>query len=57
MNKQDEVKVCVDIGHMNPLIERERHVIPNVEEFFEEMVGATKFSKVDLNSWFSSIDS
>ena len=40
---------------MNPLIERERHVIPNVEEFSEEMAGATKFSKVDLTAGFHQV--
>ena len=37
------------------MIERERHVIPNVEELFEDMAGATKFSKVDLTAGFHQL--
>ena len=41
--------------HMNPLIERERRVIPNVEELFEDMAGAIRFSKVDLTAGFHQL--
>ena len=50
-----EVRVCVDMRNVNPMIERERHVIPNVEELFEDMAGATKFSKVDLTAGFHQL--
>ena len=40
---------------VNPMIEPERHVIPNVEELFEDMAGATKFSKVDLTAGFHQL--
>ncbi|CAB4035243.1 Hypothetical predicted protein [Paramuricea clavata] len=45
-NNPAEVRVCIDMRHMNPMIERERHVIPYIEELFEDMTGATMFSKV-----------
>ena len=50
-----EVRVCVDMRNVNPMIEREPHVIPNVEELFEDMAGATKFSKVDLTAGFHQL--
>jgi hypothetical protein len=43
------------MGHMNPMIERERNVIPNIEELFEDMAGATMFSKVDLTAGFHQL--
>ena len=54
-NNPAEVRVCIDMRHVNPMIERERHVIPNVEELFEDMAGATKFSKVDLTAGFHQL--
>jgi hypothetical protein len=54
-NNPAEVRVCIDMRHMNPMIERERHVIPNIEELFEDMAGATMFSKVDLTAGFHQL--
>ena len=50
-----KVRVCVDMQNVNPMIERERHAIPNVEDLFEDMAGATKFSKVDLTAGFHQL--
>ena len=50
-----EVRVSFDMRNVNPMIERERHVIPNAEELFEDMAGATKFSKVDLTAGFHQL--
>ena len=50
-----EVRVCVDMRQVNAIIERERHIIPNVEELFEDMAGAVKFSKVDLTAGFHQL--
>jgi hypothetical protein len=36
-NNPAEVRVCIDMRHMNPMLERERHVIPNIEELFEDL--------------------
>ena len=54
-NNPAEVRVCIDMRHVNPMIERERHVIPNVEELFEDMAEATTFSKVDLTAGFHQL--
>ncbi|CAB3994280.1 Hypothetical predicted protein [Paramuricea clavata] len=54
-NNPAEVRVCIDMRHMNSMIEREGHVIPNIEELFEDMAGATMFSKVDLTAAFHQL--
>ncbi|CAB4026619.1 Transposon Tf2-9 poly [Paramuricea clavata] len=54
-NNPAEVRVCIDMRHMNPMIERKRHVIPNIGELFEDMAGATMFSKVDLTAEFHQL--
>ena len=37
------------------MIERERHVIPTMEELLQDMSGAVRFFKVDLNSGFHQL--
>ena len=37
------------------MIAKKHHVIPNVEELFEDMAGAVQFSKVDLTTRFHQL--
>jgi hypothetical protein len=49
VNKKDKsLGLCVDYRALNRLIVTDKFLIPLVDELFEELTGATVFSKMDL---------
>ena len=48
--KQGGVRLCIDMRMVNKAIERERHMMPTLDEVIMDLNGATIFSKVDLKS-------
>lgn len=54
-NSPSEVCVCRDYCQANKAIKQERHPIPTVDELLQDMLGATKFSKVDLKAGYHQI--
>ena len=51
-----DIRLCVDMRQANKAVERERHVIPTVEETLAEMNGSTVFSKLDLKWGFHQLE-
>ena len=47
-----DVRICVDLRHLNQIVMREVHPLPKVEE---QLTGAKLFSKLDANSGFWQI--
>ena len=54
-NNPSEVRVCGDYRQTNKAIKRERHPVPTVDELLQDMSGAVKFSKVDLEAGYHQI--
>ena len=50
-----EVRICVDLTHLNDNVLREVHPIPTVDETLAQLAGAKVFSKLDANSGFWQI--
>jgi hypothetical protein len=49
VNKKDKsLGLCVDYKALNRLTVTDKFLIPLVDELFEELTGATVFSKMDL---------
>ena len=50
-----DVRICVDLRHLNQSVMREVHPLPKVEETLAQLTGAKLFSKLDTNSGFWQI--
>ena len=50
-----QVRICVDLTHLNDSVCRERHPLPAVDNTLAQLAGAMVFSKLDANSGFWQI--
>ena len=50
-----KVRICVDLTKLNESVQRERHILPSVEQSLAQLAGSKMFSKLDTNSGFCQI--
>ncbi|KAK7093228.1 hypothetical protein V1264_007018 [Littorina saxatilis] len=50
-----DVRICVDLKKLNQNVERERYMIPTVEETIQRLEGSKVFSRLDARSGFWQI--
>ncbi|XP_054871220.1 uncharacterized protein K02A2.6-like [Amphiprion ocellaris] len=50
--KNDSVRICVDLTHLNEAVCREKYILPSVEQTLGSLFGAKVFSKLDANRGF-----
>ena len=50
----NEVRICVDMP--NKAIQRERHITPTMDDILCDLIGATVFSKLDLNNGYHQLE-
>lgn len=50
--KNDSVRICVDLTHLNEAVCREKYILPSVEQTLGSLAGAKVFSKLDANRGF-----
>ena len=50
-----QVRICVDLKHLNECAQREFHPLPHVEETLAQLTGTQVFTKLDANSGFWQI--
>ncbi len=53
--KNGKVRICVDLKRLNEAVEREKFVLPTLEDVAPELTGATLFSTLDASSGFWQI--
>lgn len=53
--KTEDVRICVDLTHLNESVCREKYILPSVEETLGRLAGASIFSKLDANMGFWQI--
>ena len=53
--KSGDVRICVDLKHLNESIVRERYIIPSKDEILGQLAGAAVFSSLDAESGFWQI--
>ena len=46
------VRICVDLTKLNESVQRERHLLPAVDQTLAQLAGAKIFTKLDANSGF-----
>ena len=58
LEKNGQVRICVDLTHLNQSIKRELLPVPAVEPVLVQLTGGKVFSKLDANSafWQISLD-
>ena len=54
--KDGGIRLCVDMREANQAIERERHIMPTLEDFKAEVNGAKFFSKIDLKQAYHQLE-
>ena len=50
--ENDKVRICVDLKRLNEAVEREKYVLPTLEDIATELVGSTVYSTLDASSGF-----
>ncbi|XP_018369319.1 PREDICTED: uncharacterized protein LOC108765221, partial [Trachymyrmex cornetzi] len=50
-----DVRICVDYTHLNKSVQREKHILPAVDETLASLAGAKVFSKLDACSGYYQI--
>ncbi len=53
--KSGEVRICVDMREANKAVQREKHVMPTLDELIADLNGATKFSTLDLSAGYHQL--
>ena len=54
--KDGGLRICVDMREANIAIERERHLMPTIQDFKTEVNGARFFSKIDLAQAYHQLE-
>ncbi len=55
LKKSGAVRICVDLKRLNLSVERERYILPTLQDLTSRLAGATVFSSLDAASGFYKI--
>ena len=50
MKKNSDLRICIDLLHLNKALKRELHPLPVIDDVLTEITGSHVFSKFDLRS-------
>ena len=53
--KSGQVRICVDLKKLNTAVERERYMLPSLEDIAPKLRGSSVFTKLDASSGFYQI--
>ena len=54
--KDGGIRICVDMREANQAIERERHIMPTLQDFKAEVSESKFFSKIDLKEAYHQLE-
>ena len=49
------LRLCVDYRELNKLTKKNRHSLPRIDDLFDQLVGASVFSQLDLATGFHQL--
>ena len=53
--KDGSMRLCIDYRQLNKVTVRNKYPLPRIEDFFDQLQGATVFSKIDLRSGYHQL--
>ena len=53
--KDGSLRMCIDYRHLNKVTIKNKYPIPRIDDFFDQLQGASHFSKIDLKSGYQQL--
>ena len=53
--KDDTLRLCVDYRQLNKMTVKNKYSLPRIDDLFEQVKGASVFSKIDLRSGYHQV--
>ena len=53
--KDGTLRICIDYRHLNKVTIKNRYLLPQIDEIFDQMRGVVVFSKIDLTFWYHQV--
>ena len=54
-NKDGTLRLCIYYKYLNNVTIKNRHSLPSIDDLFDQLKGATMFSKIDLRSGYHQV--
>ena len=53
--KDGTLRLCIDYRQLNKLTVKNKYSLPRIDDLFDQLKGASIFSKIDLQSWYHQL--